>query len=488
MRRILTKSYYLTGLECPKYLWISVNQPEKKRRKTLVEDHRLREGIKVGEIAKRLFPDGVDIPIDDYYENLQKTNERLGMKKALFEAGFVHDNCFSRVDILVPVGEEWDILEVKSSKKVKDINIHDVTFQRYVCESNGLKIRKCFLVHLNDDYVRIRKLEVEKLFMKTDITSEVESILEETKKRIKKVFKTISLRTAPKAGIFLPKIIKNGVHDCRSEECLTLPENNVFRLYRGGKKAIDLYEKGIIKIKQIPSNYKLTEKQKIQRNCEVNRNIYVNKKKINEFLGTLLYPLFYLDFETISTAIPMFNGLKPHAQVPFQFSLHVVKEKGEKPIHFEYLYDGCGDPRKEFLQELQKVLGKEGSIIVYNQSFEIGRLKELAEYFTKQKKWVDSVLKRIVDLLVPFREFSYYNPVQQGSASIKAVYQAVTGKSYEEKEIREGQTASIEYFRATYEECDEKEKRKVRENLLDYCKLDTMAQVLIVNNLRDLVN
>ena len=96
------------------------------------------------------------------------------------------------------------------------------------------------------------------------------------------------------------------------------------------------------------------------------------------------------------------------------------------------------------------------------------------------------VIIRIVDLLVPFRTFSYYNPKQQGSASIKTVYHAITGKSYEEKQIREGLTASIEFFRAIYEECNRKEKQKIRENLLDYCELDTLAQVFIVNELGNL--
>ncbi|MGC9778289.1 MAG: hypothetical protein HZR80_03515 [Candidatus Heimdallarchaeota archaeon] len=113
MRKILTKSDYLLGLDCPKLLWISVNQPEKKRSKTLAEEYRLKEGEKVGEFAKKLFPNGINIPIEDYYENLQKTKVFLSNNKVLFEAGFEYGNCFSRADVLVPVGEEWDILEVK---------------------------------------------------------------------------------------------------------------------------------------------------------------------------------------------------------------------------------------------------------------------------------------------------------------------------------------------------------------------------------------
>ncbi|MGC9778595.1 MAG: DUF2779 domain-containing protein [Candidatus Heimdallarchaeota archaeon] len=487
MRQILSKSNYLTGLECPKYLWIIFNQPEKRRKKTLVEEYKLKEGQIVGEFAKKLFPDGINIPIEDYSDNLQKTKEVLNKNKTLFEAGFEFRNCFSRADILVPVGDEWDLIEVKSSKRIKDINVHDVAFQKYVIESIGLKIRKCFLMHLSDEYVRKGEIDVEKLFAKEDITTEVENIIEETKNRINNMFKIISSKEVPKAGILLQKVIKKGVHDCRTDGCLDLPKNHVFCLYRGGKLASELFNKGIECIKDIPKDFKLTGKQKIQRDCLVKEKTHINKDKLREFLGTLQFPIYYLDFETFLTAIPMFDGLKTYSQVPFQFSLHIIRKEGEKPEHFEYLYNGNSDPRKEFLLELQKVLGDEGSIVVYNKSFEIGRLKELAEYLPKHKKWVDPVLKRIIDLLIPFKEFSYYNPKQQGSASIKAVFPAVTGKSYEGMEIREGLTASIEFFRTTYEKCEEKEKQKIRDNLLKYCELDTLAQVMIVEKLREMV-
>ncbi|MCK5047674.1 MAG: DUF2779 domain-containing protein, partial [Candidatus Heimdallarchaeota archaeon] len=216
------------------------NQPEKRRKKTLAEEYRLKEGVIIGEYAKELFPNGVNIPIEDYSENLQKTKEFLNKNKVLFEAGFEFRNCFSRADIFVPVGDEWDLIEVKSSTRVKDINIHDVAFQKYVIKSSGLKIRKCFLMHLNNEYVRKGDLEIEKLFVKEDITSEVDNIIEETKNRIDNMFKIISSKEIPKAGILLQRVIKEGVHDCRTDGCFDLPENHVFCLYRGRKLATEL--------------------------------------------------------------------------------------------------------------------------------------------------------------------------------------------------------------------------------------------------------
>ena len=483
MNQVLTKSKYILGLECPRHLWITFNQPEKIRKVTLAEEFKFREGNRVGQLAKTLFLDGIDIPVKNYSENLQQTKETMKKGKPLFEAGFAFENCFSRADILVPIGKEWDIIEVKSGTGVKDINVHDVSFQKYVYESNGLKIRKCFLMHPNKEYFRKGKLDVEKLFVKEDITSQVNPAMKDIKERIDKMFKIISSDKQPKAGLLIDKMIKESHHDCFTENCLDdLPENHVFCLYRGGKLSCELFENGIIHIKDIPQHIKLNGKQDIQRECEMKKKVYINKEGIKEFLATLKYPLYYLDFETFSTAIPMFDGLKSYSQVPFQFSLHIAKEKDSKLEHHAFLYDGNGDPREDFVTALKKVIGEKGTVLVYNQSLEIGRLKDLAEHFPEHKEWIENVLKRIIDLLVQFREFNYYNPKQQGSASIKDVLPALVGKSYEEMEIGDGITASVEFYNMCYNN-----GKDVRKDLLKYCELDTLAEVMIVEKLIEIV-
>jgi len=483
MNLVLTKSKYILGLECPRHLWITFNQPEKIRKVTLAEEFKFSEGDKVGQLAKTLFSNGIDLPAENYSENLQQTKEAMKKDKPLFEAGFAFENCFSRADILVPVGKEWDIIEVKSGTEVKDINVHDVSFQKYVYESNGLKIRKCFLMHLNKEYFRKGKLDAKKLLVKEDVTPQVNIAMKDIKERIDKMFEIISSNKPPKAGLLIDKMIKEGHHDCFTENCIDdLPENHVFCLYRGNKLACELFENGIMHIKDIPQHVKLNGKQNIQRECETKKKVYVDKEGIKKFLATLKYPVYYLDFETFSTAIPMFDGLKSYSQVPFQFSLHIAKKEGSKPEHHAFLYGGNGDPREDFVNALKKVIGEKGTVLVYNQSFEIGRLKELAEHFPEHKEWIDNVLKRIVDLLVPFREFSYYNPKQQGSASIKDVLPAITGKSYKGMEIGDGGTASAEFYNMCYNN-----GKDVREALLKYCELDTLAEVMIVEKLREIV-
>ncbi len=487
MTKKLSKSNYLIGLECPKMLWTIFNHPEKKPKLSKFEQFKLAQGIKVGQLAKQLYRDGIDITSMNEAKYLEISKEFLKERKPLFEAGFEFDNCLSRVDILLPVDGGWELIEVKSSTKVKDINLHDVSFQKYIYEAIGLEIKGSYLLHLNKEYVRKGELDLEQLFIKEDISSEVDDLLVDIKKRIATIYENIELEEEPKPGILSPKVIKNGNHNCLSENCLDITENSVFQLYRGKKLACELYKEGIKTVGEIPDDHILTEKQNIQRDCEQKEEVYLNKEKVKEFLGELQYPIYYLDFETITTAIPMFDGVKPYTQVPFQFSLHIVKNEGSKPQHYEFLYDGCDDPRKEFLLELQKVLGDKGSIVVYYKSFEIGRLKELAEYFPEHKDWVEVILERIVDLHIPFKEFSYYNAKQKGSASLKAVLPAITDKSYNELDIAEGMTASTEFLRVTYDDCDPAEKEKIRRQLLSYCELDTLAQVNIVDKLQELV-
>jgi len=476
---LLTKSKYLIGLQCPKYLWTVFNAPESIPKATVSEEFKFKQGEETGELAKKLFPEGIDLSGLDFKDNITKTKESIKLKKPLFEAGFQFENCFSRADILVPVGDEWDIIEVKSGTKVKDVNLHDVAFQKFVYENKGLKIRKCFLLHLNNEYIRKGDIDLKQLFVKEDITSDVKEHLEGISDRISSMLKIISSKEPDiKIGAHCKDPYKCPICGCWEK----LPENNVFCLYRGGKLSCKLFEDGITAIKDIPSEIKLNDKQGIQRECEINGKVHIHKEKIKHFLNSLKYPLNYLDFETFNNAIPMFDGLKPYSQVPFQFSLHVVEKEGSKPKHYEFLYDGNGDPREEFISALKKVLGDKGSVIVYNQVFEINRLKELGEQFPKYKKWADSVISRIVDLLIPFRNFSYYNPKQHGSASIKKVLPALCGKSYSGMEIGDGGTASVEFFNMSYNN-----GKDVRKALLKYCELDTLAEVEIVGEFGKLV-
>ena len=482
--KMLTKSNYLLGLQCHKLLHIAKNNKDRLPEVDISKQFIFDQGTEVGELATKLYENGIDLSKEDFRSNLIKSKEAITKKQPIFEAGLIHNNCYSRADILVPVEDEWDIIEVKSGTKVKDVNIHDVSFQKYVYEGVGLKIRKCFILHLNNEYVRQGDLDINQLFKKTEITSEVEELMKDIEERIEPMFNTINTE---EPTVSIGKQCDDPYTCPVKKECWEfLPKHNVFHLSRGKNKAIELFEKGILELKDIPEDFKLTGKQEIQRECHINDKPHIHKEKIKSFLNQLDYPLYYLDFETFSTAIPKFDGLKPYSQVPFQYSLHVVKEEGAEAEHFEFLYDGSDDPRREFAEALKDVLGDTGSIVVYNQSFEISRIKELGVMYPEFKDWSEDVISRVIDLLVPFREFAYYDSDQNGSASIKYVLPVLTGEGYSEMGIGSGTAASTEFYNATYGECTEEKKEEVRKHLLEYCKLDTLAEVMIVDKLREL--
>lgn len=477
----LSKSKYVAGLSCLRYLWVLFNDSGSLPELSLADMHVIEQGNLVGEFAKKLFPEGVGLS-EDFEQNLEETKDLLKQRKTLFEAGILHDNLYARADILIPVkGGKWDVVEVKASTKVKDEHLQDVSFQKYVYESAGLNINKCFLLHINKEFVKRDSVNPEEFFIKEDITEEVDEATVGIKDRIKKMLEVINKPTPPDTRLGAGC---NNKLDCPCEDCWSfLPENNVFELYYGGKKSLSLLAEGVELIKDIPKDFKLSEKQEIQKESVLRKKPCVNKEGIKKFLDKLQQPLYYFDFETFQTAIPIYDGTKPYQQIPFQFSLHI--DNGEEVKHYEYLHDSKTDPRKQILEEMKKVLGTQGSIIVFNQSFEKRILKELGEAFPEYKEWTEKTIKRLKDLIKPFRNFDYYNPKQKGKVSIKKVLPAITGKSYKELNIDNGGLASVTYFENTFQ--DKGNKEEIRKNLIEYCGLDTEGMVWIVEELEKLI-
>ncbi len=229
-----------------------------------------------------------------------------------------------------------------------------------------------------------------------------------------------------------------------------------------------------------------TQAQDAQRKAQVEaRKLYdealvradqVDKEAIKHFLGTLQNPLNYLDFETISPVVPMYDGTRPYQRIPFQFSMHIVSDEHSRALHHSFLADGSDDPRPKLLSELKRVLRDTGSMVVYNQSFEKGVLLELAEAFPEFAEWLHSVCDRLIDLYAPFRDFHYYSPRQCGSASIKEVLPAVTGRGYEGMSIARGDDASLAFLRLTCDDVSVEEREQLRADLEKYCGLDTEGE------------
>ena len=458
-----------------------MNTPDKLPKFSRESMFRMQMGNEVGQLAKTLYPKGIDIPEQPFKENLRLTEIELLQRNILFEPGIIVDDMFARADILIPVEkDEWDLVEVKSSTKPKDDHIHDLTFQKYVYEKAGLKIRNCFLMHLNNEFVKEGPIDPEQLLISTDLTKEVNKESAHVQEKIRHLREIEALPQAPL--VQNGAICTNGMKLCNAPSCWAfLPESNVFELYRGGKKSYELMEAEVLDLKDIPDDFALNDKQQIQKKCARENKPFINKTNIKKFLDKLQYPLYYLDFETFATAIPIYEETKPYQNIPFQFS--VVIDDGKTQTHKEFLHDSKEDPRKPFLEHLRDALGEKGSIIVYNESFERNIIKKTAEFLPIFEQWAEQIDERIIDLLKPFRDFDYYSPEQKGSCSIKAVLPALTKKDYSHLDIADGGTASVSFYESVFGGLSEDQVRKVREDLLKYCKLDTEGMVWIVDAL-----
>jgi hypothetical protein len=477
----ISKTKYLNGLQCKKLIWYIYNEPKAIPEPDEATKAIFEQGHLVGDYTKKLFPKGEEVDhTRSFEEGLRSTKELISRRVPIFEAALTYKRCYARADILEPVGKDkWNLIEVKSSTDLKDVNYHDIGFQYYLYSGARLKIDKCYLMCIDNTYIRKGEIEPDKLFKKIDVTDQIKTIYSKLiEDNVAEMVNAIAAETFTEIGI--------GAH-CNKpygcpliDKCWSfLPERNVFLLYSNNKLPMTLIKDGILELAQIPESFKLNEKHQIQVDCERTRKPYINQVKIKEFLKTIQYPAYYMDFETCGSAIPLFDGTSPYQQIPFQFSVHVVKEKGAKPEHFSFLADGTHDPRSEFMVKLSKVIGTKGSVIAYNTGFETGILKKCAEVLPEYKSWVDSIEERIVDLLKPFRNFDYYNSKQDGSCSLKKVLPALTDKSYDDMEIGDGETASAEYCRVTFTE-DNNDKERVRRLLEEYCCLDTMGMVDII--------
>jgi len=484
MPAALSKTSFLCGVQCPKYLWLMLHDSKNIPQADDAMQFIYEQGRRVGELAKALFPGGVDIPVFDFAAGILLTREQLKCNRPIFEASIQSNRVYCRPDILVPVGDNiWDIIEVKSSTSVKDVSIRDVAFQRYCCESAGVNIRNCKLAYINSKYVRQGEIDPQQLFVIEDITDRVNQVSGDIGMKVDQYLKTISLPGCPEASI--------GLHCSHpymcplQETCWSfLPDHSVFELYWGGIRRFELFENGIVDVRDIPSGYSLNSKQYIQVDCVKRGLPYINKAAIRDFLDSLEYPVYFLDFETFSTVLPVFDGVHPNQQVPFQFSLHVLSGESAGVEHYGFLAGGTLDPRPEFLQELQSRLGAKGSIVVYHAPFEQRVLKDLAENFPEYADWISGVTERMADLLKPFVNFHYYHPDQKGSASLKKVLPALTGMSYDGLPINDGRQAGVAFMTAAFSSVSEARINKIRRDLEVYCGQDTGGMVEIVKKLQ----
>jgi len=475
----LSKSRFIRGLQCHKSLYFEKHNPEYKEDLGPDAKARFSAGNQVGDLARDLFPGGELVPYvsGNFNIQFQQTADAMAAgKKVIYEASFEYNGVVVKVDILRKTARGWQIYEVKSSTSLNPVYLSDVALQYFVLTKAGISVTKAFVAHLNKDYVRKKKLDLEQLFTVIEVTGEVKSLQSEIKKELAAQKKMLTATKPP--NIDIGRHCSDPYPCDFAEHCWQhIPENSVFDLAGNGADKYALYKQGITLLNDIPLEL-LKGKQLQQVECARKKKTVVDKAQIAEYLEQLWYPLCFLDFETFTAPIPPFKGLKPYQQVPFQYSLHYQKKKGGKLYHKEFLAEPAVDPREDFIEKLLSDLPKDACVLVYNKSFEIGRLQELADHFPRHRKSIKAIIDNIVDLIVPFRQRMIYSWKQHGSHSIKQVLPAfVKGMSYEGMTVSGGAEAMEAYHEMCNLIDNPSELKKSRTALLEYCGQDTLAMV-----------
>ena len=488
----LSKSQYIRGLQCIKSLWL-----KKYKKDVLISttsEAIFETGNRIGELACELFPDGVEVAFtpNDYDAMFEKTQKLMvdGIKN-IYEASFSYDGIFAAIDILhINDDGSVEIYEVKSSTNVKDVYLDDVSIQYYILQGLGYNVKSANVVHINNSYVRGDELEIEKLFCIVDVTDKVIELQYNIKEHLKN-FDTFlqDKENEPKIDI--------GTHCLKPYECDALaycwghiPEYSIFDISRlRSDKKFEMYYKNIINFEDIDDISLFSESQQVQIHSELTQKSIINKEAIKEFIDTLSYPLYHLDFETFQQAIPEWRGISPFMQIPFQYSLHVEQEDGSL-IHKEFLAKEGIDPRYELAKRLVEDIPTDVTVLAYNMGFEKGVIRKLAAMFDEFATQLLAIHDNIKDLMTPFQKKDYYEPAMRGSYSIKYVLPALVpemAQAYKELNgVQNGGDAMQTYAKLAKME-DKEEVTRLREALLRYCELDTLAMVEVLEKLKESV-
>jgi hypothetical protein len=190
-----------------------------------------------------------------------------------------------------------------------------------------------------------------------------------------------------------------------------------------------------------------------------------------------------MDFETVFPALPLFAGLRPYDQLPFQWSVHVLDTPGAEPKHYEFLATDTTDPRREFITSLCAVMGDSGSIVAYNQTFESLRLKELGAWLPEFAGRIKNIQGRLWDLYPAVRKHVYH-PAFGGSFSLKYVLPALVPEmTYEGMDVANGTDAGAAWESLVRGGLDQSERARIEKALRDYCGQDTLAMVRLLERL-----
>lgn len=490
---ILSKSDYLLYPKHPAWLWLKKHDKTKLPPISDNQQAVFDAGNLFESYAEQLFPNGLRLGFTDYAGYLALANETkeavLGGAKILFQAKFQTAQLACICDVIDVIDEKTvDLYEIKSSTSVKPEHIVDLAFQTIVLKENGFTVRNISVIHVNNEYVRNGEIDALHLSAATDVTKKVNAKLEIVREEIVSALEILQLPNIPDVS---PSHAKLGAFAEWLEiyrSLADLPADNIYDLCSlNASKVAKLEALGITRLVDIPDDFALSEKQALQVQAAKLNHQLIEREPIKQFISSLQYPLYFLDYETLGGIVPAFDGMRPYQQLPFQYSLHILDNPESELRHVEYLHRDSTNPCESIARSLRQNIGDNGSVVVWNQGFEKACNRLLAEVVTKQVVFLNDVNERIVDLMLPFAKQWFVDKDFCGSASIKKVLPVVVpALSYKTLGIQEGTAAQRLWMQAVIDGKDTIDKEVLFADLIEYCKLDTLAMVEIFNVLRKL--
>ncbi|MFL1013262.1 DUF2779 domain-containing protein [Flavisericum labens] len=485
----LTKTDFIQYLNCSESLWLLKNKPKDypSGEFSLFLQKLIDEGYEVEEQAKKLFPNAFSI---SEFGTPEDTLRAFAEDNTIFfQAALKTDTgVFARVDILEHLpNNTWHLYEVKSSTSVKKDKKHnhlkDACFQKYVLEQNGLSVSKVSIIHLNKEYVRQGDINPSELLQITEVTEEVQNLYPEVSIEIEQAIYFINQAEIDMTSCSCRL-------NTRSNHCDSFLLFNAntpqFSIYEIGNiranKIKELIDNDILEIKDIPSDFKLNNKQILQYESVIQDVPIIAKDRICKVLSSLTFPLHFIDYETYASAVPKIDRVRPHQHIPFQVSIHTMAKDGVI-THFEFLAD-CLELPDKMVEFMEQSTGQTGTFISWHKSFEIGRNKDIIHWIPKYHEYLEYMNSNMFDLEDVFK-LDYVDYRFHGSTSIKKVLPVLLPElSYDDLEVQNGTMALDLWGRMVLDKNFNQDKKEVRERLLEYCKLDTWAMVELYNILR----
>lgn len=486
----LSKTNFLMYRDCPHNAWVKAHRPDIYNAEPLsaFDQAIIDSGNEVDELARDLFPGGVLFARGEAAETAQHIAARTPI---LYQPVFETEAFTTACDILVWNSEQrvYDLYEVKSStssdtsKTRMELYAYDMAFQAVVLRQNGVPLGRFQLVRLNSDYRRDGALDTSALFSREDLTGSVGTLVETILPDMTAAHDLLAQMTPPLGPC--PCMLKG-----RSTQCTTFAFTNpgvpaysvhdIARIGASPKKLAELVRRNVLAIEAVPDDFELTANQRNQIRAAKLKRPLIQLGAIAQFLDTLAYPISFLDYETFPAAIPRFSGYGAYAHIPFQFSLDVIERPGAGVVHHEFLHASAELPDSAFIAALRRALPSSGSIVVWNQSFELGINEKLAERNAEAREYLLNLEPRVADLEDVFTMQAYVDPGFRGRTSIKMILPVlVPSLSYKSLTIQEGATASTRWNDMVSGHMSADESEKTKKELLAYCGLDTLAMVEI---------